>query len=149
MPHIRTQIRTAFKAALDAALPATYDVYASRKYALNIVDGRAMVDMRFLNDQTNEQETMSDARVHTGSLYIRVQRTDIESGIDDALDEGEVAIVNAIEAADFSSLLEEDPELMQVNFSDNAEAGQVIGSIVMRYDVEYRIDKTDPETAIE
>lgn len=148
MPHIRTQIRTAFKAALDAALDSSYTVYASRKYALNIVDGEALVDMRFLNDQTQEREVMGDARVHVGSLYIRVQRVETEDALDDALDADEVAIVDAIEAADFSALLEEDPELLQVNFSDNAGAGQAIGAIVIRYDVEYRINKSDPETAI-
>lgn len=149
MAHIRTQIRNAFKAALDAALPATYTTFSSRKYARNIVTGEAIVDMRFLNDQTQEREVMGGARVHIGSLYIRVQRAAVEEDLDDAMDADEVAIVAAIEGEDWSSLLEEDPELLQVNFSESAEGGQAIGAIVIRYDVEYRIDKSDPETPIE
>ena len=149
MAHLRKQIRDAFAAALDASLPNTYDVFSSRKFARNIVPGRALVDMRFLNDQTQAIETMSDDRVHIASLYIRVQRPDAETGIDDALDNDEIAIVSAIEAADWSDLLEQDPELLQANFSDNADGGQVIGTIVMRFDCEYRINKSDPETRID
>lgn len=148
MPHIRTQIRDAFKTALEAALPATYRVFASRKYTRNIEPGIAIVDMRFLNDQTREREVMSDARIHVASLYIRVQRAADETLIDDLLDADEVAIVAAVEGESWLTLLEEDPELTQVNFSDDASGGQAISAIVLRYDLEYRIDKTDPETRI-
>lgn len=149
MAHIRTQIRTRFATILTAALGAGYDVFSSRKYAVNVTPGRALVDMRFLNDQTQEREVMSDARVHVASLYIRVQRPAQETDMDDTLDADELAVVSAIEAEDFTDLLEEDPELLQVNFSDSAEGGQIVGAIVIRYDVEYRIDKTDPETRID
>lgn len=149
MAHMRTQIRERFKSVLDAALSsATYDVYASRKYARNHTPGKAIVDMRFLNDQTQAREVMGDARTHVGSLYIRVQRSEEESALDDALDADEVAIVDAVEAATWTDLLEEDPELLQVNFADDAQ-GLAVGAIVMRYDVEYRIEKTDPETRID
>ena len=149
MTHMRKQIRDAFAAALTNALPSTYDVFSSRKFARNIITGRALVDMRFLNDQTQAIETMSDDRVHVGSLYIRVQRPETGADIDDALDADEVAIVSAIESRDWSDLLEQDPELLQVNFSDDASGGQVIGTIVIRYDCEYRINKSDPETRID
>jgi len=149
MTHIRTQIHTQVKSVLDGALPASYNVFASRKYSWNHKTGEALVDMRFLNDQTREEEVMSDARVHVGSLYIRVQRSAAEAALDDALDADEVVVVAAMEGFDWSSLLEEDPEMIQVNFSDSAETGHALGAIVLRYDVEYRIDKTDPETAIE
>jgi hypothetical protein len=104
--------------------------------------------MRFLNDQTRERETMGDERIHVASLYIRVQRALEESQLDDALDEDEIAMVAAIEGENWLDLLEEDPELLQVNFADDAEGGRAIGAIVLRYDVEYRIDKSDPETRI-
>lgn len=149
MAHVRTQIRERFKAVLDAALPSSYVVFASRKYAWNTKPGQTLVDMRFLNDQTRDREVMGDERIHVASLYIRVQRALDESEIDDALDEDEIAIVDAVEAEDWSDLLEEDPELLQVNFADDAEGGRAIGAIVLRYDVEYRIDKADPETRIE
>lgn len=149
MAHVRTQIREAFKSALDDNLPSGYVVYSSRKYARNIVDGEAIIDMRFLNDQSQGYETMDGSRTHVGSLYIRVQRSADEVDLDDALDGDEVAVVTAVENTDWSDLLEEDPELLQVNFSDNAEGDRPIGAIVIRYDVEYRINKSDPETVIE
>lgn len=148
MAHIRTQIRQRFKAALDASLGAGYVVFASRKFTRNHVAGEAIVDMRFLNDQTQQREVMGDERVHIASLYIRVQRSEDEANLDDALDVDEVAIVAAVEAADWSDLLEEDPELLQVNFADDAQ-GAAIGALVMRFDVEYRIDKTNPEVRID
>jgi len=148
MAHVRTQIRNRFKTVLDGALPASYSVFASRKYAWNTKTGQTIVDMRFLNDQTRERETMGDERIHVASLYIRVQRALEESQLDTALDDDEIAIVAAIEAENWLDLLEEDPELLQVNFADDAEGGRAIGAIVLRYDVEYRIDKSDPETRI-
>ncbi len=147
--HIRRQIRERFKTVLEAALPgAGYVVYASRKYDWNHQSGKALVDMRFLNDQTQQRETMGDERVHIASLYIRVQRSAPEETLDDTLDADEVAIVDAVETAVWTDLLEEDPELLQVNFSDDAQ-GRALGVLVMRYDVEYRILKSDPETRID
>ena len=148
MTHVRTQIREAFAEALETSLPMLeYRVFASRKYARNLKPGVAIVDMRFLNVNI-EQQTMGIERSHTGSLYIRVQRDETESELDNALDADDVAITAAIEAADFSALLEEEPELVQVNFASDADGAVPIGSIIMRYDVEYRINKTNPESAV-
>ena len=144
MAHVRTQIRDAFKAALVAALNADYDVFASRKYKLNMVD-RPMVDMRFASVDITAQ-TMGDLRTHTGSLFIRVQRMATGDDIDDLLDQDEVNVTAAIEAVDWSSLLEEDPELKAVSWADDADGEVPIGMIVLRYDIEYRIAKNDPET---
>lgn len=148
MAHIRTQIRQRFKAVLDAALPlADYAVFSSRHYAKNHDPTKALVDMRFLNDQTSEIETMSDDRVHVASLYVRVQRSEDEADLDDALDADEVAVVTAIMSATWDDLLEDEPELLQANFADDAQ-GRALGAIVLRFDVEYRIDKTDPQTRV-
>lgn len=144
MAHVRTQIRDAFKAALVAALNADYDVFASRKYKLNMVD-RPMVDMRFASVDITAQ-TMGDLRTHTGSLFIRVQRMATGDDIDDLLDQDEVNVTAAIEAVDWSSLLEEDPELKAVSWADDADGEVPVGMIVLRYDIEYRIAKNDPET---
>jgi len=148
MAHMRTQIRSRFKSVLEAALGSGYEVYASRKSSWNHTSGVALVDMRILNDQTQAREVMGDARAHTASLYVRVQRSAPETGLDDALDADDVKITLAVEGEDWSDLLEEEPELVQVNTADDAEGGRAIGAIVLRYDVEYRIDKTDPETRI-
>lgn len=145
MAHIRTQIRAAMKIALDANLPVgQYEVYASRKYARNHTS-KATVDMQFLNENIT-RETNGTERIRISSLYLRVQRSGAEDALDDALDVDEVNITAVIEAMDWSALLEESPELVQVNFSDNAETGLALGALVMRYDVEYRADKDDPET---
>jgi len=149
MAHMRTQIRQRFKSVLGAALGSGYEVYASRKSSWNHTPSTALVDMRILNDQSQGYEVMGPERVHTASLYIRVQRSAPEDELDDALDADEVAIVNAVETEDFSDLLEEDPELLQVNTSDDAEGGRAIGAIVLRFDCEYRIEKSDPETRID
>jgi hypothetical protein len=150
MAHARTQIRARFKSVLEAALPANYQVFSSRKYARNYDPDQVVVDMQISNDQTSAREVMSDDRVHVASLYIRLQRgVADETLLDDALDADEVRVVAAIEGASWRDILEEDPELLQVNFTENADTGVAIGGLVMRYDVEYRIDKTDPETFIE
>ena len=143
MAHVRTQIRDTMAAVLTAALGAGYKVYASRKYPLNL-GTKALVDMRFLNENV-EQTTMGDERTRTASLYVRCHRGATETTIDDLLDADEVAIHDAIMDHDWSALLEEQPELMQVNFTDDASGGTVIGAIVLRFDLEYRVSQLDLE----
>jgi hypothetical protein len=144
MAHVRTQIRQAFKDALIDALDDDYDVFASRKYKLNMVE-RPMIDMRFNSVDINAQ-TMGDLRTHSGRLFIRVQRMATGDDMDDLLDQDEVNVTAAIEAVNWSSLLEEEPELKEVSWADDAEGEVPIGMIVLRYDIEYRIAKNDPET---
>jgi hypothetical protein len=143
--HIRTQIRDAMAVVLTAALGANYNVYASRKYPRNLGTS-ALVDMRFQNENI-EPVTMGDLRTRTASLYIRCQRGATEATIDDLLDADEIAIANAIEAQNWDGLLMEQPELVQVNWTDDASSGTAIGGIVLRYDLEYRATTTDFETA--
>ena len=150
MTHVRTQIRAAFKEALDENLPeGEYRVFASRKSAINHKSQLALVDMRFLNDQTRNEETMNDSRIHVPSLYIRVQRSAREEDIDDILDQDELNVIDAIAATDWSDLLEEHPEIMQVNFTDDPSGGNILAGIVLRFDLEYRINRDDPETIID
>jgi hypothetical protein len=149
MTHIRTRLRNRFRDALQLGLGAEYDVYASRKTKRNHTPGVTLVDMRFLNDQTREEETMSDDRIHIASLYIRIQRSGDEDTIDDDLDEDELRVTSIVRNIDWSDILEEQPEQMQANFADDADAGLILGAIVLRYDLEYRIDIDDPTTTIE
>ena len=144
MAHVRTQIRQAFQTALVDALDNDYDIFASRKYKLNMSD-QPMIDMRF-NAVDITAQTMGDLRTHKGSLFIRVQRMATSDDIDDLLDQDEVNVTAAIEAVDWSSLLEEDPELQAVSWADDADGEIPVGMIVLRYDIEYRIAKNDPET---
>lgn len=144
MAHVRTQIRDTMASVLTAALGTGYRVYASRKYPQNL-GAKALIDMRFLNENV-DQTTMGDERTRTASLYIRCHRGATEATIDDMLDADEVVIHDAIMAHDWSGLLEEQPELMQVNFSDDAGGGVPIGAIVLRFDLEYRVTQSDLET---
>ncbi|MDK3075143.1 hypothetical protein QO034_18810 [Sedimentitalea sp. JM2-8] len=147
MAHVRTQIREAFKTELAANLPATgYAVFSSRKFKRNHDRAKAIVDIH-INNVNISQQTMGDDRTHIASLYIRVQRSDAEDALDDALDNDEVLLTQIIEQRDWSSLLEEEPELVQVNFAEDSDSASAIGAIILRYDVEYRIDKTNPEIA--
>ncbi len=141
--HVRSEIRDAIKTVLAAAMPGA-DVFASRKSARNVLS-RPLVDMRFLNVNI-DHDTMGDSRRHVASLYIRVQRTAAEDLIDDLLDADEVVVNTALLAHDWTGLLEEDPELKQTNWSDSNEGGQLIGAIVIRYDIEYRVSQSDLET---
>ena len=149
MAHIRTQIRQRFKTILDGALPVEYNVFSSRKSTWNHKSDGVLIDMRFLNDQTQEREVMGNERVHVASLYIRIQRSADEAILDDQLDSDQLLVEAAVNAADFSDLLEEVPELLQVNSADDADGGYTLGALVLRYDVEYRIDRNDPETPIQ
>jgi hypothetical protein len=145
MAHVRTQIRAAILAALETSLGDSYDIFASRKYKLNMVP-KPMVDMRFGNVDITAQ-TMGDLRTHNATLFIRVQRAATGVEIDDLLDQDEVNLNAAMESFDWTSLLEEAPELRQVTWADDADGEVPIGMIVMQYAIEYRVLKSDPETA--
>lgn len=143
MTHIRTQIREGLRDVLAATL-TDYDVYSSRKYAKNLT-AKPMIDMRFLNENI-ESETMGSSRRRKASLYLRIQRQAPETQIDDLLDNDEVLVNDVVMSDWWESYLTEPPEQMQVNWSDTDQGGAIIGSIVLRYDVEYRVDQTDLET---
>ena len=144
MSHVRTQIRARFSTLL-AALGATYEVTASRKRPKNIDHGIALVNIRCLNDQTQAREVQSDLRIRIASVYVRIQRSGSGDALDDTLDADEVAVVDAILGAEWADLLEEPPELLQTNFSDDGAGELDIAEIVMRFDCEYRVDRTDLE----
>jgi len=150
MVHVRTQIRAKFKEIFDAELDSdAYRIFASRKSAINHLPDLALVDMRFLNDQTRNEETMGDERIHVPSLYIRVQRSARENEIDNLLDQDEVNIISAIDTFDWSDLLEEHPELIQVSFTDDSTGGNILAGIVLRFDLEYRINRDEPTVVID
>lgn len=152
MTHVRTQIRAAFKDAIEAHDDAAgYAVFAGRKHKWNASTDVALIDMMISNDQGQPGSTMGSSRHmrhHIASVYIRVQRQAASDDLDDALDADEVVVNDAVMTYDWTSLLEEEPELTQVNFADsNDSAGLPVGTIVIRFDVRYRIDRRDPETA--
>lgn len=144
MTHVRTTIREQVRNLIAAAIP-TADVYASRRYAKNLTS-RPLIDVKCLNENV-EREVMGSTRRHVVSLYVRVQRGVSETTMDALLDADEIAVNAAIMAYNWSALLDEMPELKQVNWSDSDEGGELVGSVIMRYDMEYRTSQYDFETA--
>lgn len=146
MTHIRTQVREVVADALTLACPQ-FEVYASFKYARNVGD-KPMLDIRFLNENI-DSEVMGSQRRRVASLYLRLQRPATEEEIDDLLDQDEIDINDVVMTSGWwEGLLEEEPEQKQVNWSDTDEGGRIIGTIVLRYDIEYRVTQYDLETPV-
>lgn len=145
MTHVRTQIRHRFRDVIDTHLPQPgYAVFASRKFARNHRQATAIVDISITNVAVSQQ-TMGDERTHVASLFVRVQRSAKEDSLDDLLDADEVLITEAIEQTEWDDLLEEEPELVEILFAEDSDSENTVGAIMLRYDVEYRIDKTNPQ----
>jgi hypothetical protein len=149
MTHVRTLLRRQIKKVLDEGLSSDdYRIFANRKNALNHEPDRVVIDISFLNDQTQSKEVMNDKRTHIASLYIRVQRSAPDGELEELLDEDEVLITRLIHAYDWTGMIEEPLEIMQANYSDDPSGGHTMGSIILRYDIMYRIDRRDPEQFI-
>jgi hypothetical protein len=148
MAHVRTQIRHRVRDTLDAGLPATYLVAASRKARRNATPDDAHVNIRVLNDQGREIETQGSERIRVASVYIGVVRQGTGDALDDALDADEVIINDLIYSVSWDDLLEFLPMLMQVNFTESGEGEKDTSQIVLRYDMEYRVDYDDLETVV-
>lgn len=146
MSHVRQQIREAFRAVLDVALP-DHTVYSARRYSLNAKHLPA-VDMKFLNENA-EFITMGDRQDRTASLYIRVTHQASDADIDNVLDSVAITTEHAIAQAGRMGGLLIDIGLMQTNFTDSADGDKPLAELVLRYDVVYRVSVTDVETAKE
>ena len=146
MAHVRTQIRQAVKAVLEAAMPG-HNVFASRKRKINAAE-LPMIDMRFLNENSEFQNMGSDVQMRTASLYIRNIRAGDGDLLDDLLDDDAVLIEHAMEAAERLGGLLVDVALVQTNFSDSEEdTAKTIADVVLRYDVMYRVSAGSVEIA--
>lgn len=143
MTHVRTTIRHAFIAALEVALsPDDYAILGSRTSKRNRT-GATSIAVHFTEVNVTAN-SMGDDRTHTGTLMIRAQRGADEVDLDDLLDLDEVRITKAVNDYDWSDLLEEDPELVQITFDRADETDVTIGQIALRFSVEYRINKLNP-----
>lgn len=144
MAHVRQQIRDAFAVALRAALPS-HTVFSARRYTVN-ADSLPMLDMKFLNE--NSQYAMQGTALdRTASLYLRVTHEGPEDDIDGTLDDVAVTIEHAIDAEDRFDGLLIDIMLMQTNFTDSGDGDKPLAELVLRYDVVYRTETSDVETA--
>ena len=145
MSHVRQQIREAFKTALDTALTG-FTVYSARRYAIN-ASKLPIVDMKFLNENA-EYITMADRQDRTASLYIRATLQATDADIDNDLDDVAITIEEAVAAEGLFGGLLVDIGLMQTNFTDSADGDKALAEIVLRYDVVYRTNTNDVETAL-
>lgn len=146
MSHVRTQIRDAVKAALDSATGLSgHTIFAGRRYAINAAS-LPLIDMKFLNENV-ERNVMGKVRDRVASLYIRASHEASDDELDNELDDVAIAIEHAMDAAgDLDGVIIE-MELIQTNFADNAEGDKALAELVLRYDLLYRVDKDDVETA--
>jgi len=145
MSHVRSQIRETVKTLLTTEMP-DHRVFAARRFKINSSE-LPMIDMRFLNEN-NEVISMSSSTDRTGSLYVRVSRTATEDEVDDLLDDDAILIEHAMAGA--SNPLHDlvvDFEYMQTNFTDNADGDKPVAELILRYDIVYRTDRDDVETA--
>ena len=146
MTHVRTIIRQRFISVLTDALPAAaYEVLGAREGKRNRTTTESLVDVRF-GDIAVSADTMGKNRDHIAQLMIRVQTEGTEETLDDLLDENEVQVCRAVYNIDWSQLLSDEPELQQISFLRDAETETAIGVIIMQFQIEYRIDKRNPET---
>jgi hypothetical protein len=148
MTHVRTTIRQTVARLLETKLPSTgYDVIGTRASKRNrrAIDQDAVVDVR-ITDVAVTAQGMNDLRLHTATLMIQVTREGNEETLDDLLDQDEVLVIRAMSQFDWMRLLETDPELTQITFARDGESDVAIGAIMLRYTVEYRISKYNPET---
>lgn len=145
MQHVRTLIRQRFREALVSRLPEeTHRIFSGRISMVNHDETRTLVDIIFDEDNTLPREVMGPERVHVATFLIRIQLSAPDEQIDEAMDYQETLVVSAIECADFSDMLEEHPELTQASFFSDASSSLTMGLLVLRYNVEYRIDKREP-----
>ena len=143
MTHLRTTIRQTFNAVLDAALsPEEYAILGARTSKRNRAE-TASVAVHFTEVNVTAN-SMGDDRTHMGTVMIKVQRGAAEDELDDLLDLDEVRVTAAINNYDWSDLLEEDPEMTQITFDRDDSTEVTIGQIALRFSVEYRIDKMNP-----
>jgi hypothetical protein len=148
MTHVRTTIRQTVCQLLGTKLPNTgYNVLGTRTSKRNrsAIDQDAVVDVR-ITDVAVTAQGMNDLRLHTATLVIQVTREGKEETLDDMLDQDEVLVTQAMSQIDWTRLLETDPELTQITFARDGESDVAIGAIMLRYTVEYRISKNNPET---
>ena len=141
--HVRTQIRRKAAEVLTEGM-RRHTVFSSRKAKIN-EDSLPMVDMRFLNENS-QYTTMGNVLDRTGSLYIRVTRSAQSDDLDDDLDADAVVVEHLMAGADFGDLIKEG-ELVQTNFTDEADGDKAVGEVILRYDVSYRTADNDVETA--
>ena len=150
--HVRTQIRHLVRNTLAAQLnPNDYVIYTSRRNSKNVTGGVAVIDIRCSNDQVRDEEvqyTDGPVDIRVASIYIRLARTGYGDTLDDQLDADEVLINGHIMDADWSSLCEEPPKPVQFNFASDGSGEQDYVEIVMRYDFEYRVLRSDPTTPV-
>lgn len=144
MSHVRQQIREVVSGVLATALP-NHTVFSARRYKIN-QDSLPMVDMKFLNENS-DFTTMAERQDRTASLYIRVSRRATGEQIDDLLDDDAIAIEEAMATTDELDDLLIELALMQTNFTDSADGDKPIAELVLRYDMVYRTNTDDVETA--
>ena len=147
MSHVRQQIREYFEAQLTGLTTTGANVYASRVYPLSGAKLPAL--LIYTQSESVSEVSFSQRKVQERMLEVVVEGyVRAVSNFDDTIDliakEVEVAVLDSTDLGGLAI----NTELSSVDSDYSGEAEQPVATISMTFDVQYRTETGQPETAI-
>jgi hypothetical protein len=147
MSHVRQQIREYFETQLTGLTTTGANVYASRVYPLSGAKLPAL--LIYTQSESVSEVSFSQRKVQERMLEVVVEGyVRAVSNFDDTIDliakEVEVAILDSTDLGGLAI----NTELSSVDSDYSGEAEQPVATIRMTFDVQYRTETGQPETAI-
>jgi len=147
MAHVRQTIREYFGTQLTGLTTTGANAFESRVYPMQSAKLPALII--YTTTESSEEQSFSSRRVQTRMLSVEVQGfVRAISNFDDTLD----TIAKEIEVAilDDPTLggLAINTQLISTQADYSGEAEQPVGTIRLTFDVQYRTETGQPETAI-
>lgn len=147
MAHVRKTIREYFGTQLTGLTTTGSNVFESRVYPMQAAKLPAIII--YTTTETSEETAFSSKRVQTRMLSVEVQGfVRAISNFDDTLDliakEVEVAILDDPTLGGLAI----NTELTNTQADYSGEGEQPVGTIRLTFDVQYRTETGQPETAI-
>lgn len=147
MSHVRQQIREYFETQLTGLTTTGANVYASRVYPLSGAKLPAL--LIYTQSESVSEVSFSQRKVQERMLEVVVEGyVRAVSNFDDTIDliakEVEVAVLDSTDLGGLAI----NTELSSVDSDYSGEAEQPVATIRMTFDVQYRTETGQPETAI-
>ena len=147
MSHVRQQIREYFETQLTGLTTTGSNVYASRVYPLSGAKLPAL--LIYTQSESVSEVSFSQRKVQERMLEVVVEGyVRAVSNFDDTIDliakEVEVAVLDSTDLGGLAI----NTELSSVDSDYSGEAEQPVATIRMTFDVQYRTETGQPETAI-
>ena len=147
MSHVRQQIREYFETQLTGLTTTGANVYASRVYQLSGAKLPAL--LIYTQSESVSEVSFSQRKVQERMLEVVVEGyVRAVSNFDDTIDliakEVEVAVLDSTDLGGLAI----NTELSSVDSDYSGEAEQPVATIRMTFDVQYRTETGQPETAI-